>query len=351
MAKKKDEQKISYAAAVRELKEKGPMRLYFLWGEEDYLTSCFRDELKKACISDAEDDFSYHRLGENFSIPALSEAVDSMPFLSERSFVEVNGLDLNRLPEASTTELIKILKDIPDYCTVVFTESSEFEPDKRLKLYKAFLPLCKELRFSAQDGSQLMRWIVRRFAADGKEIELPAAQRLISVSGELMNRLIPEIAKISAYAQGSKVTVADVDAVAHHIPEALVFDMTDRLSAGEYNAALGLLGELLADKNNEPIQILAIIGIQMRRLYAARLAIDEGLGKDYVMKTCGLKYDFQATKLMRPAHAFTAKSLADAVELCAETDYRLKSSGDDPASLLKECVLRIAVGDSNVQSV
>ena len=112
MAKKKDEQKISYAAAVRELKEKGPVRLYFLWGEEDYLTSCFRDELKKACISDAEDDFSYHRLGENFSVPALSEAVDSMPFLSERSFVEVNGLDLNGLPEASTTELIKILKDI-----------------------------------------------------------------------------------------------------------------------------------------------------------------------------------------------------------------------------------------------
>ena len=34
-----------------------------------------------------------------------------------------------------------------------------------------------------------------------------------------MNRLIPEIAKISAYAQGSKVTVADVDAVAHHIPK------------------------------------------------------------------------------------------------------------------------------------
>ncbi len=341
---KKNEEKASYASELKLLREKGPERLYFIWGEEDYLTGCFKDELKKLCITGDADDFSYHRLGEDFGVRALSDAVDSVPFLSERSYVEVNGVDLNRLSEADATAIINILKDIPDYCTVAFTEASEFEPDKRLKFYKAFLPLCKELRFSAQDGSQLIRWIVRRFAAEGKEIELAAAQRLIFVSGDLMNRLIPEISKVAAYAKDERVTVEDVDAVAHHIPEAVVFDMTEKLSAGETNAALSLLGELLADKNNEPIMILAIIGMQMRKLYAARLAIDEGLGKDYVMKTCGLKFDFQAAKLMRPAHKFTKKQLAYAVELCTETDYRMKSSGEDAGSLLKECVLKIAAG-------
>ena len=40
-----------------------------------------------------------------------------------------------------------------------------------------------------------------------------------------------------------------------------------------------VLHELLAaDKNNEPIALLALIGTQMRRLYAARLAIDRQLG-------------------------------------------------------------------------
>lgn len=340
---KKNEEKISYSAALRELKEKGPERLYFLWGEEDYLTGCFRDELKKLCITGDTDDFSYHSFGDDFSVRALRDAVDSVPFLSERSFVEVKGLDLNRLDNGGA-ELAEVLKDIPDYCTVVFIESSDFEPDKRLKFYKAFLPLCREIRFSAQDGSQLMRWIVRRFAAEGKEVELAAAQRLISVSGDLMNRLIPEINKVAAYAKGDRVAVEDVDAVAHHIPEAVVFDMTEKLSAGETNAAIGYLGELLADKNNEPIMILAIIGMQMRKLYAARLAIDEGLGKDYIMKTCSLKFDFQVSKLMRPAQRFTRKQLAEAVELCAETDFRMKSSGEDSAALLKECVLKIAAG-------
>ena len=98
--------------------------------------------------------------------------------------------------------------------------------------------------------------IIRRFAAEGKGIELNAVQRLINVSGELMNGLIPEINKIASYTKGDRVTEADVDAVAHHIPEAVVFDMTEALAKGENNAAMRLLGELLADKNNEPTMTL-----------------------------------------------------------------------------------------------
>ena len=199
---------------------------------------------------------------------------------------------------------------------------------------------------TAQTGDQLIKWIIKRFAAAGKGIELNAAQRLISVSGGLMNRLIPEINKIASYAKGDRVTEADVDAVAHHIPEAVVFDMTEALARGENNTAMRLLRELLADKNNEPTQMLAIVGNQMRQLYAARVAIDNELGKDYVVKTLGLKYDFIANKLMASAHRFSAGQLKRAVELCAEMDYAMKSSKTEPAELLKECVMRIAAGET-----
>ena len=39
MAKKygKEEEKLNYTAAVRELKQLGPERVYLLWGPEDYL--------------------------------------------------------------------------------------------------------------------------------------------------------------------------------------------------------------------------------------------------------------------------------------------------------------------------
>ena len=41
--------------------------------------------------------------------------------------------------------------------------------------------------------------------------------------------------------------------------------------------------------------------------------------------------------------------LERAVELCAETDYRMKSSGADARELLKEAVLRIAAGECHAE--
>jgi DNA polymerase-3 subunit delta len=195
----------------------------------------------------------------------------------------------------------------------------------------------------------LTDWIVRRFAAAGKRIELAAAQRLIFISGDLMSRLIPEIEKIAAYAKGDSVTQEDVEAVANHIPEAVVFEMTEMIAQKKINSALAVLSELLADKNNEPIMMLAVLGKQMRQLYAARLAVEKGLGQKYVMEVCGMKYEYIASKLLNAAKGFTLPQLKRAVELCAETDYRMKSSGEDSRELLKEAVLRIAAGESHAE--
>ena len=141
--------------------------------------------------------------------------------------------------------------------------------------------------------------------------------------------------------------MADVEAVANHIPEAVIFDMTEYIAQKKYNTALSVLAELLADKNNEPIAMLAMLGMQMRRLYAARLSIEQGLGVKYVMDACAIKSDYVAKKLINAARGFTLPQLIKAVELCAETDYKMKSSSQDERELLKEAVLRIAAGEVN----
>ena len=140
-----------------------------------------------------------------------------------------------------------------------------------------------------------------------------------------------------------------LEAVANHIPEAVVFEMTELISQKKINSALSVLSELLADKNNEPIMMLAVLGRQMRQLYAARLALDKNLGTKYVMEVCAMKYDYIASKLISAARGFTLPQLKRAVELCTETDYRMKSSGADPRELLKEAVLRIAAGETHAE--
>ena len=60
MAKKsKTEEKLNYKAEVKELRELGPERLYFLWGPEDYLREQYVSEIKKICIPEGDESFSY----------------------------------------------------------------------------------------------------------------------------------------------------------------------------------------------------------------------------------------------------------------------------------------------------
>lgn len=351
MVKKKahDEPKLNFNQELRRLRQEKPERLYLLWGEEDYLREYYLQELKKSCLPEGEDSFSYRRMdGPDVDAKALREAVDAMPFLTERTFVELRDLDLNRLKEPE--KLLEIFSDIPEVCTVALVQGTRFEPDGRTKLIKGLRSLGRELCFQHQSQDALVKWIAKRFAAAGKSIEIEAAQELIFISGDLMSRLIPEIEKIAAYAPGYRVTTGDVDAVAHHIPEADIFRMTDGISEKNYGEVLRVLAELLSDKSNEPIAMLGMLGLQMRRLYAARLAADGQLGVKYIMDACGIKHEFLARKLLRSAQGFSLEQLRHAVSLCAETDYRMKSSGADNEGLFKELVLRIAAGETHAEA-
>jgi DNA polymerase-3 subunit delta len=344
MAKK--EEPVNFSALTAELRKNGPQRLYLLWGPEDYLRERFADAVKAACLPGGEDDFSYRLInGPELDVLEVKEAVDSVPFMSERTLVVLRGADINRIKDQAADTLIGVLSDIPDYCTVIFAQDSAYEPDGRLKLVKNIKKLGREIKFTAQGEDALISWIQKRFAALGKSIDYSAARQLIFVSGTLMNRLIPEIDKIAAYAAGESVSKSDVEAVAHHIPEARVFDMTDCIAAKNPDGAARILAELMGDKDNPPIMLLAAIGRQMRNLYTAKLAADEKLGRKFVEDNSGIKFPFLLDKLIKTAGGFTLAQTRRAVELCCDADYAMKSTGGDSEAILKDVVMRIASGE------
>ena len=271
--------------------------------------------------------------------------MDAMPFLTERSVIEVRGLDTNKLPEEESARFMALISDIPDYCTVALVMDTEFSPDGRLKVTKALKKHGELLQFTAQDGGDLIRWAARRFAAWDKRISPADAEYLITITGGLMNRMIPEIDKISAYAKDSVVTRADIDAVTEKVPDAVVFELTDLLAAGNVDGAMEKLAELLTDKDNVPIMLLAVVGQQMRRLYAAKVAAAEHLGVQDVMELCGVRYDFIAQKLLQQARRFPIEVLERAVVRCAEADYAMKHDNTaDDLGLLQKILLDVMVG-------
>ena len=343
MAKRKKEAALNYAAEIRKLKDEGPARLYFLWGEEEYLRDSFLNTLREICCPDGGEDFQIRVFKEAQIDPAeLRYAIDTLPFFSERSLIEIRDLDYNKLGDAD--RLIEVLSDIPDYCTVAFRLNQGEEPNGKSKLVKFLRANAAEIRFTVQDQNMLFRWITRRFAFYGKGVEMEAAQRLIYLSGDQMKALIPEIEKIATYARGEKVTAADVNAVATRIAESDIFDLTDALAERRFNTASGLLADLLEQRDTSVPAILSLLSNQFRRLLISADAGDTAS----VMELCNIKYEFMARRLLNSARNFRSDQLRHAIGLCENADYRLKSEGADEKVLLKETLMRIILEVSDV---
>ena len=336
--------KFNYNAEIRQFREHGPERLYLLYGPEEYLRERFVEALRSECVPEGNE-FSVRRLnGPSIDLGELTEAVNALPFFTERSFIEVRDYDLNRCKDADWERLKGIVSDIPDFCTVVFIQSEAYAPDGRLASVKGLKKLGRALEFTEQDVSALVNWIAGRFKVLGKGVSRADAEYLIFLCGTRMQRLIPEIEKCAAFAAGDTVTRAEIDATVDRLPEADVFAMTDAIARRQFDTAAGILADLLGNKDNHPIMLTALIGQQLRRMYACRVGQAAGRSRTDIMELCGVRYDFIYERLVTAAKPYSVAQLGSLVSLCAEYDYRMKSTGIDAEVLMRELFARIAAG-------
>ena len=317
---------------------------YIFYGEESYLREYYLGEVRKKLVPAGFEEFNYHRLeGKDLTVQALTEMAEAMPMLSERTLIVVTDFDIFKLGEEQREKLIALLEDVPPYCCLVFVyDTVAYKPNKTMKkLCKAIGDHVQAVEFRAQDSSDLVAWIARRFRALDKEIDRQTAEYLIFTCGGLMTGLVPEISKIAAYAKGKAITQKDIDDVADPVLSAEVFKLSDAVLQGNYDLAASILGDLLK-MQTEPIMILAALGSQLRRIYTARLAIDSGKDKYWLMELWEMKSDYPAKLLLNAAKRTTADWCADAVKMCQLLDRRMKSEkGIDSVGELKLLLVRL----------
>ncbi len=326
-AKKAPGADAGYVRLREDLKSGSPTRLYIFHGVESYLKRYYAGELQKALVPAGFEEFNAHLLeGKGLTVQALTEAVEALPLMGERTFVRVTDLDLFKLPEDQRTRLIALVEDVPEYCCLVFLyDQLEYKPNKTYKKLCAALDRhAQVVNFQEQSQGELMKWISRRLKAVGHTIDAPTAEYLLFTCGSLMAGLIPEIEKVGAYAKGGPVTREDIDAVVTPLTETRVFDMTGALSRGEFDKAAAVLGTLL-DLREEPIPLLALMGKELRRLYTARLALDTGRDRYWLMELWHMRSDYPARILMENAGHVRTGWCRKALRRCYQADLRMKS--------------------------
>ena len=321
--------------------------VYLFYGEETYLREFYLAEVKKKLVPPGFEAFNFHRLeGKGLTVQALAEAVEAMPMMAERTMVQVTDYDPYKLPEEQRNALAALLTDFPPHCCLVLVfDQVEYKPNRTYKKPHAALEKSAQaVQFAQQDQREILKWISKRFKAAGHTIDTAAAEHLVFTCGGLMNGLIPEIEKVSAYAKNERVTKSDIDAVAAPVLEAQVFDMTNAVSKGDFDRAAEVLGSLLR-LQEEPFMLLSLIGRELRKLHSARVALDTGADKYALMEQWNMRSDYPARLLLDNARRVSRPWCENALRRCFETDLRMKSvSGTDSAAELKLLLMELAQG-------
>ena len=330
MAKKQGETLSSGAKRLKEdLKQKTPGRFYLIYGEEDYLCRYYCQQLEKLLLDDLTADFNYHKLtGETFTVELLSDSVETLPMMADRSLIRVDEVDLFALDAGDQEAVIRILQDLPPHCCLVMTYL-DFKPDKRKKkLWEAIEKNAVLAEFHYQEDRELISWITRHFRQAGKTISPGLCDYLRQLCNSSMTRLDGEIRKIADYSGAREIVREDIDAVVEPTLDGVVFDITNALADRDFDRAMERL-HVLFKMRVEAIPIVGAISAQMRRLYGAKILKNaDELGRIYGLSPKAAPFT------MTQARRFSQGFCERAVLLCRDTDHKLKTSYDEPEALV-----------------
>ena len=141
------------------------------------------------------------------------------------------------------------------------------------------------------------------------------------------------------------VHALDEAGAAQHLFDLVGLQMPDEMDGGTFVGILAeLLGQLLK-KQEEPFVILAVISKELRRIYTARIALDNGRDKLWLMELWGMRSDYPARLLLEAARKTTSEWCSGTLLMCQQLDRRMKSEkGIDNEGELKLLLMRLAQG-------
>lgn len=331
------------AQLIRDLNDQNFGQLYILSGEESYLKEHYLREMREKVVDPTFADFNLIEFeGKGLTPEMLSEAIDSYPAMAEKKLVIVTDFDLYKPPAGFADVLPDLLRDLPDYlCLVFYYDVLEDKPDKRTKLYKQLEKTACFAEFSRMEERELVAWLERRARQRGSTIAPDDAAYMIFLCGNSMTNLAGELEKAIAHSTTGAVKRYNIDAVCSPVLDAVVFDLTDAITAGRFDRAVALVGELLAQKNNE-VLIFTTITRHIQRLYAAKLCAEHRGGEQQLMELIGSKSPYYARQIQKAAWRVSLAWLRRVASLCAQTDAALKGGAADRQKQIELTLLAMA---------
>ncbi len=320
--------------------------LLLLWGEDAPLMAGYKRRLERWAVT-AFPDFNRSQYDGRFplDLEALGDAARSLPMMAPRRFVLVEDLDPGLLSTGGLEKLRQLAEELPEETLLVMTMGSVL-PDLKKKGSKGaqVFQLCERLggvcHFPKPAGSAAVQRMVSAAEKAGSSISKDAAQLLAEYCGREPQRMLTEVQKLAAHSPEG-ITPEDVLSLVAPVTEARVFDLPDKIIARNFTAAMAAINDLVFLRES-PVSILSILSMAFVDLYRAGVARKAGIPDAEAKKALGYggsgyRYDKGAQNQRK----FSIPTLERILELLAEADKQMKTTGPDARVVLETTVAEI----------
>ncbi len=303
---------------------------YVLHGPDEFTRRAYVDAMRAQMGDPATAELNITVLdGKQATAADVLSSARSMPFLSDRRMVIINGmitwLTRKGAGTANKEELDKLIEgltQLPHWARVVFVETSSLSDRNALLKLAKTAPGGFHKEFDPPRNA--VRWIVEQARAEyDTEIDPGAARALAEVINNDLRTADSELAKLALYVNGERaITEADIALLTPYVSEANVFEMVDAIGRRDGKIALRLMHRLLED--GEPLQLFGMIIRQFRLLIQAREYLNAGGNPKGLGKAIGV-HPFVGEKLGMQVRAFSLEQLEKIYHFLLETDMAIKT--------------------------
>ncbi len=275
--------------------------------------------------------------------PAAYETlVGTMPLMNDRRIVVLRGVDA---VGGEVRDLIKqTLEEKPAGLCLIATGG----PTMRGTLYQEWekkgarivCELPRKSPRSKQVDFDFARWLVQRARDEfGKAMDPDAAEALAGAGADLA-ALHAELEKAALHAgRVERITRADVEAVCQGCATGTVWEFCDAVGARDKSRALTLLRTLLSS-GESAYRLVPLLATHFCRLGVA-VGLPRPDARAIGAALPGRSWPAMTQALAMQARRHTPESVARAMDLLAEADAMLKSTGHDETFVLDRHLIEI----------
>lgn len=331
----------------KHIKSNMPSNLYFIYGDESYLSAFYANSLASSITDTSGMSFNYYCFNsETVSFDAVYEACETLPVMSNKVCVLVKDFNIVKLNAEELKLYTDYFQNIPDTATLIFLMSGIDVDSRQNPKWKTIIDTVNKygtvFNISKRTDSQVAELLVRSAGKRNTSISKNNADYFISVVGTQMNVLLNEFDKLCYYSNGNEITKEMIDDIAIKCVEASVFDLTEAINSNKNDRAFEILAQLIKDKT-EPTIIIGTIAFGYVDIYRAKAAEECHKGNSEYLKAFGnyKNKSFRLDKASKSAKKLSMKQIKKLLDAVSEADIKIKSFSMDNNIILEELVAKL----------